>query len=88
MLQTKSNEFCYRFYVDIDESLFRIYRKNVIFVLLKNDVTSILFWYVCKLKSQIYTIIIDFVIWIKFQIFEKIKRIRDDDELKSFAFDI
>ena len=47
--------------VDIKSSLSIIAKNNKIFVFIKDYVTNLMFWYVCKFKSEFYKIVINFV---------------------------
>ena len=84
----KTIEFLDRIDVDIEKSLSIIFRDNKIFVLIKNEVTSMLWFFACKQKSQLYQIVVFFKTWIELQFKHKIKNIRDEEKFLSKLFDV
>lgn len=81
--QFKLLQYLKKLHIDIDESLFLIARDNRILTNIKYNWFDMLFF--CFMKKKI-VIIVEFVIWTKFQIFKKIKRIIVENELKFNVF--
>ena len=85
--QTKTKRFLTKIHIDIEDSLLITWRDNKIFVLIKCDDTKMLFFYVCKQKSQIFDIVVNFRIWIELQSNKKLKIVKSKDELLINVFD-
>ena len=84
--QTKAEGFLTKIHVDIGGSLSTTWRGNKIFVLIKCDGTGMLFIYSSKLKSQIYSIVVEFRIWAELQSGKKLKIVKFGGELLTNAF--
>ena len=57
----KSTIFLKKINVDIKDSFSITAKNNKIFVFIKNYVTNLMFWYICKFKFELYKIVINFV---------------------------
>ena len=85
--QIKTKKFLTKIYVDIENSLFTTWRNNKIFVLIKCDDIVMLFIYSIKKKSQIFDIVMNFKIWIKFESNKKLQIVKSKNELFINVFD-
>ena len=79
--------FANRFNIDIDTNLSVTSRDNQHFVLAKDDVYDMMFFFSCKHKFEIFKIIVNLKTYVKTQKNCKLKRIRADYELFSKEFD-
>ena len=61
IFMTKPIVFLEKVSIDIERPLFITARGNKIFVFIKDYVTGMLFWYVCKFKFELYIIFVNFV---------------------------
>ena len=84
--QTKTKRVLTKIHVDIDKSLFTTWRNNKIFILIKCDDTKMLFIYSFKQKSQIFSVVMNFKIWIEFQSNKKLKIVKSKKELLINVF--